>query len=177
MWALHKHIGSLLGMTATNTSAAMLALAFVNAKFSTNGLDGNFFLKLLIDLVVRGDVAATMGTAIGQRRFEDFVDLVVGEPGAMAMLAVVGAAGPGCGFGIRVRLALGEGCRLPLAGTLGFFELGLEANAIGLETSIVFLQFGDAPIALSASKAERSVHTLSVAEPVTLSCASIITIC
>jgi hypothetical protein len=161
-------------MTATHPPTAMAARPLVNAEFSANGLDGNLFLKLLIDLVILRDVAAALGTAFGQRCFEDFVDLIVRRDGAMSTLAVSGTLGPGSGLGILLGFALGEGGRLPLVGTLGQFELSLETSAFGLKTSVALLQFGDSPIASRASSAERSVHTVSVAKPPACSCATFV---
>src|SRR5450755_708495 len=101
-----------------------------------------------------------MRTAVGQRRFEDFVDLVVGRDGTMSTLAVSGPLGPSSGLGILFGFALGERRRLPLVGTLGFFELSLETTALGLETGVAFLQFGDSPITLAATRArKKSSHT------------------
>jgi hypothetical protein len=164
-------------MSATHTPVAMAASSLVDAEFSANGLDGDLFLELLIDFVILRDAAAAMGTTVGQRRFEDFVDLIVGRTGAMAMLAVSGAPGPGGGMGIRIGLALGERRRLPLANTLSLFELSPQTNAFGLETGVALLQFGNATIALNASRADQSGHTVSIAKPVDGSCASFITIC
>ena len=164
-------------MSATHPPVAMAASPLVNAEFSAYRLDGDLFLELLIDFVILRDAAAATRTAIGQRRFEDFVDLIVGWPGPMATLAVSGTTGPGGGFGIRLGLALGERRRLPLAGTLSLFELGLETIAVGLETGVALLQFGNATIALNASRADQSGHTVSVAKPADASCANFITIC
>ncbi len=71
-------------------------------------------------------------------------------------------------------LALGEWRRLPLVGALGRFELSLETIAFGLETSIALLQFGYSPLTLRAAKADRSVHTVSVAKPTACSCATFV---
>jgi hypothetical protein len=118
-------------MTATHAPAAMPAHSFVNAEFSDNRLDGNLILKLFIDRIVLRDVAATMRTADRQRRFEDFVNLIVGRNGATCTLAVSGTAGPGRRLGIPLGFALGEWRRLPLVGALGLFELRLETIASG----------------------------------------------
>ena len=115
-----------------------------------------------------------MGTAGGQRRFEDFVDLVVGREGAMSMLAIGRTAGPSSGLGVLLGLTLGERRGLPLVGTLRLFELSLEPIAFGLEAGIALLQFGDSPIASRASRADRSIHTVSVAKPPALSCATFV---
>ena len=48
------------------------------------------------------------------------------------------------------------GRRLPLAGTLSLFELGPETIAVGLETGVALLPFGNALIALNASRADQS---------------------
>jgi hypothetical protein len=146
----------------------------VNAEFSANGLNGNLFLKLAIDLVILRDVAAAMGTAVGQRRFEDFVDLIFGWNGSMSTLAVSGTFGPSGGLGILLGLALGEWRRLPLVGTRGLFELSLETIALGLETSVAFLQFSDAAIALSATRAMKNSHTDNVGKPPARSCATFV---
>src|SRR5262249_21222152 len=127
-------IGSLQAMTAAHTTTATAASSLVNADFSANGLDGNLFLKLEIDLVILRDVAAAMGTAVGQERFEGFVDVLVGRRGAMAMLAIVGTAGPGSGPRLFLGLAPRKRCGLSLASALRLFELSLETIAFGLET-------------------------------------------
>jgi len=168
-------IGSLLGMPATHASATTAALPLVDADFSANGLDGDLFLILQIDLVILGDVAATIGAALRQSRFEGFVDLIIRRRWTMAVLAVVGAAGPGSGFGIIFGRPLGEGSGLSFAGTPDVFELGLQTIAFGLELRNALLQFGNAMIALSASRAVEDVHTFSVAQRVVASCASIVT--
>jgi hypothetical protein len=146
----------------------------MNAEFSAHRLDGDLFLKLLIDLAIFRDGAAAMGTAVGQRRFEDFVNQVVGRDGTMSMLAIGSTAGPSGGLGILLGIAFGEWRRLPLIGALRLFELSLETNAFDLKTSIALLQYGDSPIALHASRADRSVHTVSVAKPAVRSCAAFV---
>jgi hypothetical protein len=142
-----NRIGSLLRMSTTDTPTATAAVSLVNAKSPANGPDGDLFLKLEIDLVHLGDVAATMGATFGQGRFECFVDLIFGRTGAMAMLAVSGAAGPGRGLRMFLGLALGERGRLSLVGTLGLLKLSLEAG-------IASLQFRDAAIAFAATMAD-----------------------
>ena len=172
-----ERVGSLLGMPAPHPPMAMATASLVNAEFSAYRLDGDLFLELLIDFVILHDAAAAMRTAIGQRRFEDFVELHVDWPGSMATLAVSSTTGPGGGFGIRIGLALGERRGLALAGPLSHFELGLETIAVGVETGVALLQFGNALIALNASRADQRGHKVSVAKPAAASCANFITIC
>src|SRR5271167_5006669 len=83
-----NRIGSLLRMSAADAPTATAAVSLVNAKSPANGPDGDLFLKLEIDLVGFGNVAAAMGATVGKCRFEGFVDLIVGRNGAMAMLSV-----------------------------------------------------------------------------------------
>lgn len=160
-----NRIGSLLRMSAADTPTATAAVSLVNAKSPANGPDGDLFLKLEIDLVGFGNVAAAMGATVGQCRFEGFVDLIVGRNGAMAMLSVGGAAGPGRGFRMFLGLALGERRRLSFVGSLGLLKLSLE-------TGVATLQFGDAAIAFAATRADRGGHTATVDQAAPFSCAS-----
>ena len=57
-------------MPATDTPAAGLAGAFVNANLAADGRGGNVGLELFVDVVILLDVAAAIGTDLGQRRFE-----------------------------------------------------------------------------------------------------------
>src|SRR5271154_4732272 len=67
-------IGRLQGMPATDTLAASLAAALVDAKFATDRPGGDVGLELFIDVVILTQFAAAIGASLGQRRFEDFVD-------------------------------------------------------------------------------------------------------
>jgi hypothetical protein len=75
----------------------------------------------------------------------------------MAMVAIIGTAGPGSGPRRLFRCALRKRCGLTIASTLRLFELSLEKGD-------AFLQFRDAAVTLNATRAERSGHIVSVAE-------------
>jgi hypothetical protein len=164
-------------MPSAHTPAATTTSSLVNAKFSAQGFEGDFFLELLIHFVILRDVTATMGTASGQGGFEDFVDLVVWRSGPMAMLAIGFAAGTSGGLGLFLGIALGKRRGLPFVVTLALFELGREAAAFGLQRADLLFQFGNAKIALVAARAYAcATHTFSVARTEFRSCASFITI-
>jgi hypothetical protein len=76
------------------------------------------------------------------------------------MLAIAGTAGPGRGAWLFLGLASGKRCGLALARALCLFELSLETVAFDLETGVALLQFRDATFALSATRADRSGHTI-----------------
>src|SRR5258708_19748962 len=73
-------VGGLQRMTAAHASPAFLTAALVDAKLSAHGLGGNVDLKLLVDVVILLDFAAAMGTTVGHRRFNPFVDRLTRAP-------------------------------------------------------------------------------------------------
>jgi len=52
----------------------LLAVAAMNGELADDGLAGNLGLKLLIEMIF-DDIAPAMGTVIGQRSVERFIDL------------------------------------------------------------------------------------------------------
>lgn len=135
-------------MAATQLLAALGTVAAVDVELADDGLAWNLGLELLIELAgILDDVAAALGTFVGQRGVEGFVDFGGRRRQAMAVLAMLdaflatGLLGRGFGW------ALGERGGLPFGGTFGFFE-AFEEVADGL------LELVDESIALRELFAE-----------------------
>jgi hypothetical protein len=62
-------IGSLQGMPATPVPTALLAVAAADVELPYDGLAWDFGLELLIEFV-EGNIAAAIGTLLGQGSFE-----------------------------------------------------------------------------------------------------------
>lgn len=181
-----RGITGLQAMPATHRFAAIFAAALVNDDFAANGLDGDFGLELFRDVLVFGDVAATIGTAIGQRGVEDLVDLcrLGWEP--MPMFTMAGAGFSAIGFRIFLGCSFGKGGGLSLAGLRRLLGLSLELLVRRLQTIILFvemfvlrlefaealLQVGDALSALVAIRARQKSHIASIGKKSLRSCAS-----
>jgi hypothetical protein len=162
----------LLRVPAMNPPAASAAGSLVNPDEATNGLNGNIFLKLRIDLVVLGDVAAAKRTLFGQRSIKRLLDVVSSRRRAQTMLAVSLAGRSSRGLGMLFRLTLGKGRGLPFAGLSRRLELRFEPFIFGLETSDAVPQSADATISLRATRASEGGHTVTLAERPARSCAS-----
>ena len=101
-------IAGLQRMPAMHASATIATGPLVDDDDAINRLDGDVFLELKVDFIVLGNVAAAIGTVLGQRCIEHVIDLVCRRFGTLAMLAVRVAFGPSRGFGIVLGFPLGE---------------------------------------------------------------------
>jgi len=145
-------VGSLQPMPATKGLAALFAVAAVDVELPRNGLARNLGLVLLI-AVIRNDLTIAIRAAIGQGRFEDFVDRRGRWRRAVAMFAVLGAFFAAGLFGILFGLAFGEGSGLAFGGAFELFDALLEFVD-------GFLELGDELIALGKLRAEVLVFKL-----------------
>ena len=76
-------------MATADASAAALAAALVDAKPSAHGPGGDVGLELFVDVVILGDFTTAVGTSLGQRSFEDFVDSLGSRRRPMGVLAML----------------------------------------------------------------------------------------
>ena len=116
-----RGVGSLQRMSAAQMLAAFLAMAAVNFEFADDGLTGDLGLKLLIEMIL-DDIAATVGTLLGQRSVEGFIDAFRWWRFAMSVLAMLIAFLTARFFGILLGLALGERRGLAFGGTFEFLD-------------------------------------------------------
>ena len=87
----------------------------------------------------------------GQRRFEDFVNVLGGRRRPMGMRPMLGPRFSAGLLGLHPRRPLGEGSRLPFAAARRFVEAFLEIGDS-------LLEFDDFAIALRASRAWIRIH-------------------
>jgi len=112
-------------VSAPQALAALLATAAVDGEFPNDGLVGNLGLELLIEMIF-DNVAAAIGTVIGQGRIERVLDLLGRRWLAMAMLAVLAAGLAARLLGILFWRAFGEGSRLPFGGAFDLLKTLLQ---------------------------------------------------
>jgi hypothetical protein len=117
-----QRVGGLQGMPPLDASAALAAATDMNVELPMNRLAGNFDLELRLDVGFLEGAAAPMA-GLRQQGFQGFVDLLGRGRLAMGFLAVSGAGLAARLLGVGRGRFLGEGSRLTLAGTLGFFQL------------------------------------------------------
>jgi hypothetical protein len=133
-----SHAGGVVGlqrMPATQALAALLAMAAVDVELADDGLAGNVRLELLIEMIL-DDVAAAVGTVIGQGRVKRFSDLL-GRRLAMAVLAVLVASLAARLLGMLLRCAFGEGSRLPLGRAFDLLKTMLQIANDLLEPGVL----------------------------------------
>src|SRR5947209_6906266 len=109
-----ERIGGLQGMPTLNAASACLAAADVNVELAMNGPTRNLDLVLLVDMRFL-DIAAAVGTLVGQRCFVDFVDLF--GRFAVSFGAVVLAGLATWLFRLGLGRSFGKGGGLTFAGT------------------------------------------------------------
>ena len=112
-------------MLAANVLAALLAVAAVDVELADDRPARNLGLELLVEMVL-DDVAAAIGTLIGQGRVVGFIDQVRRRRVAMRVPAMLVAHLAAWLFGVLLGLAFGKRGRLPLGRAFGFFEAFLE---------------------------------------------------
>jgi hypothetical protein len=118
-------ITGLQRMSATQMLAALFAMAAMDREFADDRFAWDLGLELLIERVF-DDIAAAVGTVIGQGSVEGFVNLFGLGRLAMSVLAV-GIAFFATGLlGFAFRLVLGKGCSLPFGRAFEFFNAFLE---------------------------------------------------
>src|ERR1700730_8509385 len=112
-------------MPATQVLAAVLAMAAVNFELADDGLAWNLGLKLLIQMIL-DDIAAALGTLLGQGSIERFINAAGWRWFAMGVIAVLVALLAARLLGILFRFALGERSGLSFGGSLGFLDTLLQ---------------------------------------------------
>jgi hypothetical protein len=157
-------IGGLQEMPSLDASAALLAAADMDVELPMNGLAGDFDLELCLHVGFL-ERAAALGASLRQRGFQRFVDLLGRGRLAMSFLAVACAGLTAGLLGVGLRRSLGEGSRLALAGTLGFFQLLRPGRHARFE-------FRDALPELGTLGTNRWGHTSRLAKSCQSSCAS-----
>ena len=130
----------------------------------------DFRLVLLLDFRFL-DLAATVGTGIGQRRFENFVDrfgrLAMGfDAIVLTRLAARFLRRP-------FRRPLRERRRLTLAGPNRFFQLVREPCHLRFQLSDPTLELDNPLVAFKTSLATNGVHARMLAPQLNCSCASL----
>jgi len=83
-----SRIAGLQRMAAAQVLAALWAVAAVDGELTDDGLAWNFRLKLLIEMIL-DDLAAAIGTLLGQRSVESFLDARGRRRLAMSVVAVL----------------------------------------------------------------------------------------
>jgi len=109
-------------MAATQGLAALLAAAAVDLELANDGPAGDLGLELLIERVL-DDVAAAIGTMLGQRGFHDSVGR---RRFAMGVGAVLVASLAARLLRTLLRFAFRERSGLSLGGSFEFFDALLE---------------------------------------------------
>jgi hypothetical protein len=112
-------------MPAAHVLTALFAVAAVDVELADDWPARDFGLELLVE-VVFDDLAAAIGTLLGQRRLVRFVDLARRRRFAMGVRPVLVALFAARLFGLGFGFPLGERGGLPLGRALGFFEALLE---------------------------------------------------
>ena len=121
-------------MSSAQLLAAVSAVAAMDAELAEDRLTRNLGLELLVEMVLH-DIAAAIGTALGQGSFVGFIDLAGRRWRAMAMLAVLVALFASWFFRLFLGFTFGERRRLSFDGALDRFETFLEI-AIDLLESV-----------------------------------------
>lgn len=129
-------------MPATQALAAFLAMAAVDFEFAHDGPAGNLGLELLIETIL-DHIAVAIGTPLGQRSVQRFIDAFRRRRFAMRVVAVLRALLAARLFGFSLRFALGERRGLALGGAFEFIDpLLLFANNL-LQARILFAELLD----------------------------------
>jgi hypothetical protein len=163
-------IGGLQRMPTLHAALAFLATANVNIELALNGPTWNLDLILLVGVRLR-DVAAAVGTSVGQRRLVDLVDPL----GRLAMgLGAVVLAGFATGF---LRLGLGRPLRerssLAFAGAALFIEKARQPFDLSALSPDDGTKLGDFAFEAQTVEAWCFGHTFTVAARAFFSCASL----
>src|SRR5712692_5026034 len=157
-------------MPALDAFVTALASSDVDVELAVECFAYDFRLELLVDFRFL-DRAATVGTRIGQRRFEDLVNLF-GRL-AMGLDSIVLTHLPPRLLRLRFRGPLRERRRLTLAGPNRFFELAHEPCHLGFQLSDPALELGNPLVTFETSLAGDGVHARMLALPLNCSCASL----
>jgi len=132
-------VGGLQGVPPLDALAAAVAAAHVDTELPDERLAGNLGLEL-IDDVGFDDVALAVGTGVGKRGIEAFVDVIGRRFHPIGMSAAVIGFATGR-FGLGLGLAFAERSGLPLAGPLGLFQLPGQFDDLGFELGKAFPEF------------------------------------
>jgi hypothetical protein len=143
-------------MAPRNTALALAAPADVDVELPVDGRAGDLDLELLGDMGFVERPAA-LRADVGQRRLVDLVDLLGAGRLAVGLGAVLFAGLAAGLLGLSSRLALGEGCGLPLAGAGRLVELAAEALVLGL-------QVAEASLKGLAAGTQDGLHTYIIRE-------------
>lgn len=120
-------------MPTLDPPATLRAAADVNVELPAKGLAGDFGLELVGGFGF-GDGRAAVGASVGQVRFEDFLDLVLGRCDPVSVWSVLVAGFASGSFGVGSGRSFTEGSGLPFALALGIFELCAKASDLGLQS-------------------------------------------
>ncbi len=96
-----------------------------------------FLLILSVHRFVFGNFSTAIRTGLGQRSLDNFVGLVIGKRGPMAMDAVLFAGTSAPGFGVRLGRPFGKRSSLAFVFSLGLFEFLLELLIFVLEAMVI----------------------------------------
>ena len=118
-------VAGLQRMSATQVLTALLAVTAVDLEFANDGLTRNLGLKLLIEMIF-DDIAAAIGTLLGQRRAERFIDLGGRRGLATGVFAVPSALLASRLLGVLLRFTRRERGGLAFGGAFAFVEAALQ---------------------------------------------------
>jgi hypothetical protein len=160
-------------MATAETPAAVSASALMDPESSPHRLGGDIGLELLVDVVIRGDGAAAMGTSLGKRSFQDFVEHRGGWGWTMGVRSVR-VTGLAAGFfAAWFGWAFRKRGSLPFAGAFLFLEPAFKLGDSFHELADALFESGDYAIALDTSRAwpNALLHADNLEKRLTCSCA------